>query len=249
MTGHVAHIWRHPIKSHGREALDRVALTQGRTMPWDRTWAVAHSRSKTDGSNWAPCANFSRGSQAPALQAINACLDEAERQITLSHPDRPSITFRPDDNSAEFLDWVRPLMPIDRAASARIVSVPNRGMTDTDYPSISLLNTASNRAVAQHLRQDLSIRRWRGNFCLDGLEPWEEFEWIGQRMRIGSAILMVRERIGRCMATAANPDTGYRDADTLGALKAGWGHTEFGVYAEVLSPGDIALVNKIEVIL
>ena len=107
MTGLVAHIWRHPIKSHGREALERVTLTQGSTMPWDRAWAVAHSQAKTDGSNWAPCINFSRGSKAPALMAISARLDETERQITLTHPDRPPITFRPDDDPADFLAWVR----------------------------------------------------------------------------------------------------------------------------------------------
>ena len=248
MTGLVADIWRHPIKSHGREALERVSLTKGRTMPWDRVWAVAHEQAKTDGTSWAPCANFSRGSKAPALMAISARLDENVRQITLTHPDRPSITFRPDDDPAEFLAWVRPLMPSDRAASARIVSVPNRGMTDTDYPSISLVNMASNQAVARHLGQELSIRRWRGNLCIDGLKPREEFEWVGKRLRIGSVVLKVRARIGRCLATAANPATGHRDADTLGALKRGWGHTDFGVYAEVMTSGDIAIGDSIEVI-
>jgi hypothetical protein len=32
----------------------------------------------------------------------------------------------------------------------------------------------------------------------------------------------------------ANPETGRRDADTLGALEEGWGHTDFGIYAEVI---------------
>ncbi|MGR3342290.1 MAG: MOSC domain-containing protein, partial [Paracoccaceae bacterium] len=84
---------------------------------------------------------------------------------------------------------------------------------------------------------------------IDGLAPWQEFEWIGKRLRIGSVVLMVRERIVRCLATAANPDTGYRDADTLGALKHGWGHTDFGVYAEVLSSGEVAIGDSIEVIM
>ena len=249
MTGRVAHIWRHPIKSHGREALQRVSLTKGRTLPWDRTWAVAHDQTRADGSEWARCANFSIGAKAPALQAISAQLDQGAREITLSHPDRAAITFRPDDDPADFLEWVRPFMPVGRAASAKIISVPDRGMTDTDYPSISLLNSASNHAVARQLGQDLSMRRWRGNFCLDGLAPWEEFEWIGKRLRIGSAILLVRARIERCLATAANPATGQRDADTLGALQKGWGHTDFGVYAEVFSSGEVALGDRIEVVL
>ena len=36
----------------------------------------------------------------------------------------------------------------------------------------------------------------------------------------------------------ANPETGRRDADTLGALDA-LGHQEFGLYAEVVAGGTI----------
>jgi len=248
MTGRVAGIWRHPIKAHGREALEQVNLLAGRTMPWDRTWAVAHAQAKTDGRQWAHCANFSRGAKAPTLQAITSQLNETSGQITLSHPDKPDITFRPDDDPASFLDWVRPLMPPERAASARIIRVPGRGMTDTDFPSISLLNLSSNRALGQHLGQDLSIHRWRGNFWLDGLGPWEEFEWVGKSIRIGSAVIEIREPIGRCMAPAANPDTGRQDADILGALEAGWGHTNFGVCGEVVSSGQVTVGADVELL-
>ena len=33
MTGLVSSLWRHPIKSHGRESLDAVTLIAGQTMP------------------------------------------------------------------------------------------------------------------------------------------------------------------------------------------------------------------------
>lgn len=246
MTGTVAQIWRHPIKSHGREALQRVPLAEGRTMPWDRAWAVRHERSKADGTAWAPCANFSRGAKAPSLQAIQAVLDEADETLALSHPDLPDLHFDPATEQDRFLDWVGPIMPADRAASAAIIRVPDRGMTDTDYPSISLINLASHRAVGQRLGQDLSPLRWRGNFLLDGLAPWEEFDWIGKRLRIGTVEIEVRERIGRCLATAANPGTGKRDADTLNALQTGWGHTDFGVYAVVTGSGAVGLGDRIE---
>ena len=133
-------------------------------------------------------------------------------------------------------------MPADRAASAGIVRVPGRGMTDSDYPSISLIGQASHRAISQHAGADLSILRWRGNFVLDGLAPWQEFEWIG------SAEVVVRERIVRCMATAANPKTGQRDVDMLKVLKDGYGHTDFGVYAEVVRSGDISRGDTVTVI-
>lgn len=242
----VAALWRHPIKGHGRETLDRVTLTEGQTMPFDRRWAVAHEMARADGSEWAPCAEFSRGAKVPALMAINATTDEAAGTVTLTHPERPDLTFDPDTEDRAFLDWVRPLMPENRAQSTRIVRVEGRGMTDTDFPSISLINLASNEALAEKMGQDLSPLRWRGNIHLTGLPAWAEFDWVGKTIRIGTAELEVREPIVRCLATTANPATGERDADTLGALDSFCGHQDFGIYAVVTKTGDITTGDTVE---
>lgn len=248
MTGTVAHIFRHPIKSHGFETLDAVDLTEGQTMPWDRRWAVAHEMARTDGTEWAACANFSRGAKAPGLMSISAASDEAAGKVTLTAPGRAPLTFDPDGDPAAFLDWVKPLMPEDRAQSARIVRVEGRGMTDTPFPSISINNLSSNRAVGQKLGMALAPRRWRGNLWLDGLGPWEEFEWVGKTLRIGTAELAIEERIQRCLATSANPETGRRDADTLGALEQGWGHRDFGVYGRVVTTGTVKVGDPVQVL-
>jgi len=245
MTAEVTQLWRHPIKSHGREAVQTVTVTPGQTMPGDRIWAVAHEKSDADGSEWVPCVNFSRGSKAPQLMAISARLDGDI--ITLNHPDRPELRFQPDTQQDLFLDWVKPLMPADRAASARIIRVPGRGMTDSDFPSVSLCNMASHRAVAQKLGQDLSPLRWRGNIWFDGLPLWEEFDWLDREVQIGQAVFRIRERIQRCLATTANPETGLRDADTLGALNS-WDHQDFGVYAEVVRGGEISTGDKVQLL-
>ncbi|MHA6263263.1 MOSC domain-containing protein [Arenibacterium sp. CAU 1754] len=247
MTGTVTSLWRHPIKSHGREELDCIDLIAGQTMPGDRVWAVAHEASKADGSEWVPCANFSRVSKAPGLMAITATLDEAADTVTLNHPNRPAFTFAPDGDVAGFLDWVAPLMPENRAASARIIRVPGRGMTDSDFPSVTLCNMASHRAVEQRIANPLSIHRWRGNIWFDDLPLWEEFDWIDREVQVGQAVLRVRERTDRCLATTANPDTGERDADTLGAL-GHWGHQDFSVRAEVVRAGAIKVGDKVQVI-
>lgn len=247
MTGAVTSIWRHPIKSHGRERLDNVTLNAGQTMPWDRVWAVAHEASKADGTEWVPCANFSRVSKAPALMAVSAALDEASEMLTLSHPDRPDLQFSPDRDVAAFLDWVRPLMPENRAASARIIRVPGRGMTDSDFPSVTLCNLASHREVEQRLGHPLSIDRWRGNIWFDGVPAWKEFDWMGCHVQIGEAVFHMRERTDRCVATTANPETGVRDVDTLAALKH-WGHVDFSVRAEVIEGGKISIGDSVQVL-
>ena len=217
-------------------------------MPWDRAWAVVHELSKVDGSKWVPCGNFSRGSKTPSLMAIKATLNEQANTITLTHPDRPEITFNPNTDSDIFLDWVRPIMPVGRTGSAQLVQAAERGITDTDFPSISLINLTSNQAVSTAVGADLSPLRWRGNLWFDGLKPWEEFDWVGKRVRIGQAEFDIKERIVRCMATTANPDTGKRDADTLGALKENWDHTDFGVYGVVVKSGQINIGDEVEVL-
>lgn len=248
MTGCVAHIFRHPIKSHGREEVRSVHLTQGQTIPWDRRWAVAHEAAKTDGSGWAVCANFSRGSKAPALMAINATTDKQAGTVTLTHPDLDQLTLDPDHEADRLLNWVRPLMPQDRAQSARIVRVEGHGMTDTPYPSVSITSLASLAAVSARVGRDLSPLRWRGNIWLDGLEAWEEFSWLGKTIAIGQAQITIRERIRRCLATSANPETGERDVDTLGALNEGWDHQDFGVYGEVTKSGTIKIGDTAELL-
>lgn len=246
MTGRVTEIWRHPIKSHGREALETVALTAGQTMPWDRVWAVAHENSTADGCVWVPCGNFSRVSRVPQLMAITVKLDEAREHLTLSHPDRPDLVFAPDqaEDTQRFLDWVKPLMPEDRAQSARIIRARQQGMTDSDFASVTLCNMSSHRAVEQRVGLPLSIHRWRGNIWIDGLAPWEEFDWIDRELQIGTTVFKVRERTDRCAATTANPDTGQRDADTLGALDS-WNHRDFSVRAEVVRTGEVAIGDTV----
>ncbi|WP_027257388.1 MOSC domain-containing protein [Leisingera aquimarina] len=250
MAHQVTDIWRHPLKSHGREALDTVTLTAGQTMPGDRVWAVAHEASAADGSEWAPCANFTRGSKAPGLMAIGARLDDAAGQLTLTHPHQPDLTFDPEnpEDLQRFLEWEKPLTPAGRAASARIIRVPGRGMTDTDFPSVSLCNRASHRAVEQAIGHGLSPLRWRGNIWFDLDEPWAENDWLGREVQIGEAVFAVRERVVRCLATTANPETGERDADTLKTLKDNWGHQDFSVYAEVVRSGDIRLGDAVKVL-
>ena len=77
------------------------------------------------------------------------------------------------------------------------------------------------------------------------MPPWDEGDWIGRTVRIGSAEIAVREPVVRCLATTANPETGQRDADTLSVLNEA---REFCVYGEVVTSGEIALGNGIEVL-
>lgn len=250
MTARVTELWRHPVKSCGRERLDAVALEAGKCMPWDRVWAVTHDRSKWDPDNpaWMACANFIRGAKLPLLMAIEVTVDELSGRLTFTHPAQAPITIDPETDGAALVDWLAPLAGDSGLKPARLVRAPGRGMTDTPEPSISLNNHSSLRALGDKVGQTLSPDRFRGNIWFEGLGPWQEFEWLGRDLKLGDAVLRVEHRITRCRATTANPDTGVRDADTLGALRDGWGHQDFGVYASVVQGGRVAVGDTPELI-
>jgi uncharacterized protein len=247
----IAHLWRHPIKGHGVEAVERTTLEAGGTMPWDRIWAIATegARLAPGATHWAPCANFSRGAKSPALMAIRARTDETTGRLRLTHPDRPAIEVDPDDpaDQARLLDWAAPLVAPGRGRPISVVRAA-RGMTDSAFPSVAILNLASLAALSDATGRHLAMERFRGNVWLGGLEPWEEFGWIGREIALGGARLRVVQRITRCKATGVDPDTGRPDADTLGTLELGWGHRDFGIYAEVIEGGPIAVGDPARVL-
>ncbi|MDV7142577.1 MOSC domain-containing protein [Tropicimonas sp. TH_r6] len=250
MTGHLTDIIRHPIKSIGWEELASAVLTAGAVLPFDRHWAVAHEAAEfgTTPTGWYAKRNFVRGVAGPELMAICAELLDGEDRIRLTHPKRPEIKITPDapGASAALINWLAPLWPGNRPAAAKLVRSPGQAMTDVPDPFVAILSHNTRRAFGQRLGKDLSIHRFRGNLWIEGFAPWEEFDWIGREIRIGTARLRIEEPITRCNATKVNPETGQPDADTLGVLEAAYGHRDFGVYASVIEGGDVGKGDPVE---
>ena len=248
--GRVAQLVRHPIKSAGFEPVAEAALTEGAAFPFDRVWAVAHAAARlSNPPNWASKLQFLRGWGSADLMAVSCTSDPALGKVTLSHPRRPTATFCPDDvaDAARLIDWLRPLWPETRPEPARVIRVPGHAMTDQDQPLISINSVSSLADLSARMGQNLSPHRFRGNIWVDGWRPWAELGLIGQEISIGEARLRIEDLIGRCRATGANPDTGVQDADTMGALEAGYGHTDFGVFARVVGSGRIAVGDEVRV--
>jgi uncharacterized protein len=254
MTVSLAHILRHPIKSIGVEELDHAPLTRGRVLPFDRHWAVAHHGAKFLGlpgrqpEGWASKMNFLRGVAGPSLMAVTATLDEATGRVTLHHPDAAAITLHPQEDETALLGWLAPLWPDRFPPASHVVQVPGQAMTDDVEPYVSLLSLASLRMLSERMGTTLSLHRFRGNLWVEGWEAFSEFDLIGRQIRLGDAVLEVAEPITRCRATCVNPDTGVEDADTLAALKAGWGHQDFGLFCRVVESGTVFRGTPVEIL-
>ncbi|KIC15176.1 MOSC domain-containing protein [Leisingera sp. ANG-Vp] len=241
----LAEIWRHPIKGIGAEPLEQVGLTAGAPMPLDRAWAVLTGTSQDTGA-WQHCRNFARGCFGPELMAVTA--ETQGETLTLRHPKREDLTIDPRQDGARLIDWLSPLYPAERPQPHSLIQAPAGGMADAETPAVSIMSLSSLQALSEELGQPLDVRRFRGNLWLDGGTPFEEFSWIGQTLKLGALRLKVLDRIARCRATEANPDTGERDADTLKALRSQWGHTDFGILAEVLDTGELKRGDRLEVL-
>ncbi|MEM9062268.1 MAG: MOSC N-terminal beta barrel domain-containing protein [Pseudomonadota bacterium] len=245
MTWTLAEIYRHPVKSLGEQALDRVLLETGRPMPFDRVWAIAHGRNEWDDAapSWLAPGNLVNQTHVPQLAQIEADLNEATGMLTLRHPDRPFLRVQPGtpDGDAALTEWVAPLADTARPGPYRVCSAPGVAFTDFEDTHISIASTRSRAILEQICGQSFDPIRFRMNLWLDGMDPWAEFDLVGHELEIGAVRLRVIDRCQRCNATNASPETGQRDAQIPSTLRRRYGHMDFGVYAQVVSGGEVKL--------
>ncbi|MEL7099680.1 MAG: MOSC N-terminal beta barrel domain-containing protein [Pseudomonadota bacterium] len=233
MTGVLAHIWRHPIKGIGSEALEAAELTPEAAMVGDRAWALLNDAAD-DTDAWQPRRNFLQVASGPRLAQVGAV--STPDSVMLTHPERDPLANGTD--GAALGAWIGDLWPEGRPGPARLVKAPAQGMTDVDFASVSIGNLASLRALSQKAGFDIDMRRFRINLWLDGLAPWEEIDLLGRaELRIGDVVMTPVEPIERCRAPDANPRSGMRDVGMLSLLEEGWNTRDFGIYVTVAEAG------------
>lgn len=130
---------------------------------------------------------------------------------------------------------------------------PERLGDGNDDAPVSLSSTASARELGRRSgrAQGGDSRRFRMTVEIEGCTPHEEDTWVGSTVRLGEAVVEVVSPVGRCVITTKDPVTGQKDLETLAELKSYRGvrgkHVCFGVYAEVVEPGDMRLGDPVEV--
>jgi GntR family transcriptional regulator/MocR family aminotransferase len=169
-------------------------------------------------------------------------------QFTITQGNRQILVANLDDENdcAKVEEYFHRLVPTLRAAPRLVRS---RGGHFMDKPDnvLSLINLATVRSLGEQWGFEINPLRFRANFYIDGARPWEEFEWIGSNLRMGEATFRVERRNGRCGATNVNPDTGRRDLDIPGSLRAALGHKDLGVYLVTRESGTVAAGDSVEI--
>ncbi len=137
--------------------------------------------------------------------------------------------------------------------SAERLALRFPGGQAVDSHAVSIFSTASAEELDRQAgRSDrpLDRRRWRMLVEVAGSAAHEEDGWVGRRVRIGEATVEVIRTDPRCRITTLDPDTGFREFDTLKVIAAyrgadPEGGLPFGVYAEVVEPGAVRVGDPV----
>ena len=73
--------------------------------------------------------------------------------------------------------------------------------------SISLINNKSIQDFKNKINQEIEIQRFRGNIYINGIDAWEEQNWIGKIIKINDISFKVEKKIPRCVAINLKPNS------------------------------------------
>lgn len=245
-----------PIKGTSLDHPDAVELTP-LGNPWNRRFHLVDDRGR-----------LFTAADSGALMRVRARVGPEGSRLALTLPDGSTVSGPTDrPGAARVTDFYgRPVAghevpgPFDAALSevvgrrVRLIRVDVDG-DGSDVHRLSLLSWSSVRSLgARSGRPDLDPRRFRMDLELDGCAPFEEDSWAGRTVRVGAAILAILGPIPRCVVTTLDPATGAKDFDTLKRiaearpLMTDPRGVPFGMYAEVVEPGRIAVGDPVELL-
>lgn len=251
MEARVARIFRYPVKGLGPESLDSVELTEGQTLPGDRAFALAHGSSHWSSTEpgWRPKSDFVTLLRVEKLARLGVSWDVKGGVLTILRDGKAVARGDPKTIAGRVIleQFFSAFLSGEARGPLRVASAPGQALTDVPNPFVSLINQASVNDLERVVRTDVDPVRFRGNLLLEGVGPWREFEWVGREVTLGKARLRIAERIGRCGATHVNPERATRDVNVLQSLMDGFGHTQMGVYAEVVAGGRVAVGDPVAV--
>jgi uncharacterized protein len=189
---------------------------------------------------------------SPALNKYNFVFKD--KKLTLSLKDKEILTI--DINQInERAKLSNKIVELEDSLKQPIVLMKNDDFPffDTSISkkvdfvnSVSLLNIQSINDFEKKIDKKIETSIFRGNICIDGIEPWKEQEWIGKIIKINGVPFKVEKNIQRCVAINLKPKTDDNSFDLLQSLKKTYNHFDMGIYLTALDDGKIEVDSKIE---
>ena len=246
---HVTRLYRYPVKGLSAEPLDSLALDREQGLPYDRHYALALGSTHFSPEAPEPLdkGHFLMLRANESLAALRTRLDPGTGMLTVEQDG--DATFQADLSTPAGRDATGTFFTNYVGDAARgdikLVSAPGHKFTDVSVKSaammraVSVINLATVRALQDVVGVEIHPLRFRANIYLDGLAAWEELDWVGRDVRIGSLRLHAASATRRCAAIDVNPVTAARDTKLPKAIMRDRGHPNLGIYLEVVEDGSI----------
>lgn len=250
MSGHIAAIYRHPIKGFTPERLDQADLAAGRGLAFDRQWAVENGPSGYDplAPAFVSKNKFTVLAAIPRVAQVRTRLDDASGVLFAEAPGAPAFSGRLADieQRAAFAEWLAAFLGEDAGGPLKLLDATG-AFRFTDHPQgqVSIINLASVRDLSDRMGVELDPLRFRANFYVEGWPAWVEQAGAGREILLGWARATVFKTIVRCAATEVDPATGVRDQDVVKALFDNYGHMDCGIYVHMSSGGRVSVGDAI----
>ena len=235
-------LYRYPVKSLGTESLQVTNLYPEKAMPGDRQYAFTHGKTIFDTSApcWTPCKSFLRIASVPELAAFTMTFDLECRLLRLGlFQNLHTYDLSTDSGRLQLLEFIKTHIRTRLPEPYDLVELPDESLSDSPHQAVSIGFMASLHDLEEICGQPIDLRRFRMNLWIQGGTPWREFNLVGRKFCIGDIWFQGIEAVRRCMAPAANPETGKRDLNPKKTLLTHYGHGNFGILAKVLNEGEI----------
>ena len=189
---------------------------------------------------------------SPVLNKYNFLYND-EKLILTSHNNNKELISISVNNPEEILLLSNKLIELENSLTKPIFFLKN-----TDFPffdtsssnnilnSISLINLNSIADFEKKINKKIEFQRFRGNFYVDGVQAWEERNWINKIIKINNVSFKVEKNIPRCVAINLKPKTDDKSLNLLQSLKKKYSHFDMGIYLTALDDGEINIGDKIK---
>ena len=225
---------RFPLKGFEGETLPEAELRVGVGIVGDRQLAFRFADAPSDAKDKR---HFVQQSNTPAIAALQTSFDEATEHLRIRQGGEVIAEgrgFRNADKIAQAMSRWRQ----DQTGEDRALVLERARFPDVPDCDLSLLLEPSLDHLAWLMNIPLDERRFRMNVLLDGpCPPFEEWNWVGKDVQLGSARLTIMGRLPRCPGPETSPATGRRDIEMLHAMREHLGHVDLGVLARVRTAG------------
>ena len=261
MSAEITSINYCPVKSVSFQSIQNCKIKKNIGIIGDRTFAFANGLDQDRAKLFEKSPDERKGKwnkiltlkNSPSLNKYN--FEFKDEKLTFTIKNREILTIDINQtNEREALS--NKISELESSLKQPIVLMKNDAFPffDTSISkkidfvnSISLLNIQSINDFEKKTNKSIDASIFRGNLCIDEIEPWKEREWIGEIIKINNISFKVEKNIPRCAAINLKPQSEDNSFDLLQLLKKNYNHFDMGVYLTALDDGEIDIGNTIDI--